>query len=97
MTMLEVFSGELQKLPFELKIISEKTGNSKSKLIMEYAGEQTSVELNKTCTPGEEQKYCWNVICTAMSSIYLMKEDYKKGRLWLDAVHDRSMITKDNY
>lgn len=97
MTMLEAFTEELNKLPFELKIISEKSSNYKSKLVLEYEGEKTSVELNNTCTPGEEYNYCWNVIATAMSSIYIAKGDYKKGRLWLDALNDRSIISPDNY
>ena len=96
MTMLEIFKETVKGFPMELNILSVKDGYSKSKLRVEHGGIETTVELHKTCAPGEERNYCWYAIATAMSAIYLSSGNIQKARLWMDAMNDRSLITAEN-
>ena len=96
MTMFEIFEETVKDLPVELNILSRKDGNTKCKIRLEHGGVETTVELRNSCEPGEEKDYCWSVVATAMSTIYFYRNDYKKVRLWLDAMHDRSLITAEN-
>lgn len=93
MTMLDIFQKTIEEAPVDLRILSVKEGSVKSKLVVECSGQKTTIELSNTCTPKEEQTYCWQVLATAMSSIYIGAGDLEKGRLWLDAWHDKSLIT----
>lgn len=96
MTMLEIFKETAKGLPVELNVLSVRDGYSKSKLRVEHGGIETTVELHKTCAPGEERNYCWYAVTTAMSAIYLSSGNIPKARLWMDAMHDRSLITAEN-
>lgn len=96
MKMLEIFKETVKESPVELRILSAKEAYTKSTLRVEYKGAETTVELRNTCTPGEEKNYCWYVLATAMSSIYLNAGDVKRGKLWLDSAHDRNIITTEN-
>lgn len=97
MTMLEVFEGVRKTLPFELEVVAVKEYNDKHRLTVRYGEATTKIELRKAVAPGAQEEYCWYAIATAMSSIYLDAGDMARTRLWLDAMHDRSLITEDNY
>lgn len=96
MTMLDIFKETAKELPVELNILSIKESNTKDKIRVEHGGTETTVELYKTCAPGEERNYCWYAITTAMSAIYLSNGDIHKARLWMDAMHDKSLVTAGN-
>lgn len=87
--MFEIFEEMVKELPFELRIVSLKRGNVKSNVEVEYDGIRTKVELRNSCSPGEERGYCWTVIATAMSNIYILKGDPKLAKTWMDAMHDK--------
>ncbi len=97
MTMLDVFEEVRKTLPFELEVLNVKEDNSKYHLTVRYEGVSTKVELRKTVTPGAQEEYCWYAIATAMSSIHLDRGDMARTRLWLDALHDRSVIYPGNF
>lgn len=97
MTMLDVFYKTVNSLPFDLSIESAKEYHSKVKIEVKYDGTKATVELNKMCTPGAEKDYCWSVIATAMSEIYMNKGDLEKARLWLNALHNKKLITESNH
>lgn len=97
MTMLEVFEEVRRGLPFDLELLSVKEDNNKYRLTVSYSGRSTTVELRKTTTPGAQEDYCWYALATAMSSLYLDAGDVGRTRLWLNALHDRSIITAENY
>lgn len=96
MTMLEIFNETVRDLPVKLEVLSAKESNGKWKLAVKLGDDETTVELRKTCAPGEERNYCWQVAATAVSTVYFVREDYKKARLWMDAMSDRSLITPEN-
>lgn len=96
MTMIDIFKKTLSELPVELEILKAKEFGSKWKLTMGFRGTQTSVELSKACTPNEAENYCWQVVATAMSSLYMNLGDLQKARLWLNSLNNKSLITADN-
>lgn len=96
MTMLDIFRETVAALPVELNIVSVKNGYSKTKVVLEHGGITTWVDLHKTCAPGEERKYCWQVAACAMSAIYLTGGDLQKAELWMEAMQDKSLITAEN-
>lgn len=86
MTMLEIFLDTIQALPVPLSILSIREGSSKSRIRLEYLSQQSTVELKKTCAPGEERDYCWNVAATAVSEICLSVGQLSLAKLWLDSI-----------
>lgn len=96
MTMIEIFKDMLSALPIKLKIIKEKELSSKWKLTLEFRECQTTAELSKLCAPNEATNSCWRTVATAMSSLYIKLGDLQKAQLWLDALHDKKLITSDN-
>lgn len=94
--MYEIFKEVVKDLTFDLKIVSHKHSNTKTDVELEFGGIRTKVELRNTCTPGEERNYCWNVVATAMSNIFVIKGDLELARIWMDSMHDRSLISPEN-
>ena len=97
MSMLTIFEDVRRSLPFDLETVSIKEDRTKYRLTVKYGEIKTSIDLRKMVEPGEEESYCWYAIATAMSSIYLLCGNAAKGRLWLDAMHDRGLISAANY
>lgn len=96
MTMIDIFKETIKELPVELTIKTVKESYGKWKLTVKLGDDETTVELRKTCSPGEERNYCWQVAATAISTVFFYREDYKRAKLWLDAMSDRSIITAEN-
>lgn len=96
MTMLDIFKETIKELPVELTLKAAKESNAKWKLTVTMGDDETTVELRKTCAPGEERNYCWQVAATAISTVYFYREDYKRAKLWMDAMSDRDIITAEN-
>ena len=96
--MLEIFQKTVKELPAKLNILSAKERNSKYVIRLEYGGKETTVDLKKTCAPGEERDYCWSVAATAISTIYFYSGEYKMARLWMDAMitHNKSIVEPEN-
>ena len=95
-TMLEIFEYGLKDFPINLEIVSVKETNDKYKLTLKYGDDTDNVELRKTCAPGCERDVCWMAASTAMSTIYLKRGDFTKAKLWLDATHNKKIITPEN-
>ena len=100
MTMLDIFMNVVSELPFDLLLLSAKEQRRKYKLEMEFRGREDvgrcNIDLYKTCSPGMEREYCWEVIATAISTMYFNDKKYLKAQQWLEARKDRTKITAEN-
>lgn len=86
MTMLDVLK---ERLVDGLEIVSVKESGSKFRIEFEYDGDRAKADLPKTCTPNCENEVADYTIITAMSSIYINRNDLKQAKEWLDKLHDR--------
>ena len=100
MTMLNVFMDVVSELPIDLVLLSTKEQGSKFKLEMEFRDKEDvgrcNIDLYKACAPGMERKYCWEVIATAISAMYLNDKKYEKAQKWFEARKDQSKIISEN-
>lgn len=93
MKMLDVFKQVVSESSVSsLQILGVQESEGTNLLRVSYTGMVTTVELNNRCEPGYEQDYCWYVLATAMSNIYVNISDFKNARRWLDALHDRLVV-----
>ena len=97
MTMIQALKRKVKTLPFHMEVVAEKDTARKYQATLMFDGDTSVVDLQRACAPGMAGRYCWQVICTAMLDIYQSRGDKEKARLWLDAVLNPKLITKDNY
>jgi hypothetical protein len=81
MKMLEIFK---ERLVPGLTIVNVKERASKYTICVEYEGKTTTIDLSKTCTPKQEERYCDIVIAGAMASIFFNAQDFENARIWLE-------------
>ena len=89
MTMLDVLK---DRLIDGLKIVTVKETGNKYRMEFEYDGDRAKADLPKTCSPNCENEVAEYTIITAMSTIYINRNDLQKAKEWLDKLTKKCIL-----